>query len=549
MNTYIKNQSTSLSYRLISIIVIISFALTYVMPPKWSYAQSTLNLPAVGSMVGISPRYVPAMIRGVIVHPENPFQFDFILDSGDSILDGEELKDESAKLIRYFLASLTMPEDDLWVNLSPYEKDRIIPDLFGQTEMGRDLLAQDYLLKQLTASLMYPEDELGKKFWDEVYNKTYEQYGTTDIPINTFNKVWIVPEKAVVYENGDRAFVVESHLKVMLEEDYVAMANHKGMINHAPAKNTIASDIIREILIPAINKEVNEGKNFAQLRQIYSSFILASWYKKNLKNGLLNQEYANQKKIAGIETEDKDVKLKIYNQYLETFRNGVYDYIREEYDPNIQEIVPRKYFSGGLHLSSSAIEEISNNNVFDKVETSNRYRISGNYMMSEGGDLITSSPALSKRNVVDKLFGLLARERNQKDLLSRLRIISQLETKIPLISIRPQFSQPIFDGRKTVELRKKFPKGDFPFFMIYESSPTMELRGFVRIKKVHYLSIESMVKRFSRPSLDSREVIYEDFKGKDFGYAIELEDPIEFKTPIPLDVLRKEFQFTAPHQM
>ena len=42
--------------------------------------------------------------------------------------------------------------------------------------------------------------------------------GTTNIPVNTFNKVWIVPEKAVVYENAKAgtAYVVEAKLKVML---------------------------------------------------------------------------------------------------------------------------------------------------------------------------------------------------------------------------------------------------------------------------------------------------------------------------------------------
>ena len=30
--------------------------------------------------------------------------------------------------------------------------------------MGRDMLAQDYILKQLTASLIYPEKDLGKDF-------------------------------------------------------------------------------------------------------------------------------------------------------------------------------------------------------------------------------------------------------------------------------------------------------------------------------------------------------------------------------------------------
>jgi len=70
------------------------------------------------------------------------------------------------------------------------------------TEMGRDLLGQDYILKQITASLMHPDSEIGKKFWAEVYKRAWEKYGTSDVPVDTFNKVWIVPDKAVVYERA-----------------------------------------------------------------------------------------------------------------------------------------------------------------------------------------------------------------------------------------------------------------------------------------------------------------------------------------------------------
>ena len=94
---------------------------------------------------------------------------------------------------------------------------------FGQTEMGRDLLAQDYLLKQITASLIYPESNW-QRILEKVYAQAQAKYGTTNIPVNTFNKVWIVPDKAVVYENGGTAFVLENHLKVMLEEDYLSLA-------------------------------------------------------------------------------------------------------------------------------------------------------------------------------------------------------------------------------------------------------------------------------------------------------------------------------------
>ena len=123
-------------------------------------------------MVHLSPEFTPAHLQGLTIHPDNALQFDFLIHRGDEIFSLiAQKKEEYAKLIKYFLASLTIPDEDQWVNLSPYEKDRIIKDDFGKTEMGRDLLAQDYMLKQITSSLIYPEDSLGKKFWDKVYEQ------------------------------------------------------------------------------------------------------------------------------------------------------------------------------------------------------------------------------------------------------------------------------------------------------------------------------------------------------------------------------------------
>ena len=172
--------------------------------------------------------------------------------------------------------------------------------------MGRDLLAEDYMLKQITASLIYPEGETGKKFWKRVYEEAAKKFGTTNIPVNTFNKVWIIPEKAVVYENAKAgtAYVVESKLKVMLEEDYLAyMQKHRKVRHGRPRARlsiAIGAQIVREIVIPELTKEVNEDKNFAQLRQVYNSLILATWYKKKIKDSILEQVYADKNKIAGV---------------------------------------------------------------------------------------------------------------------------------------------------------------------------------------------------------------------------------------------------------
>ena len=342
--------------------VLIAFSCSLVLwPVPQAEAQTVLNLPIPGAMVPSSPVFHPAVVEGITLHPDNPLKFDFIVDAGDDNLQGEALRKEASKLIKYFLATLTIPKNDLWVNLSPYEQNRVIPEDFGYTQMGRDLLAQDYMLKQLTASMMHPQDELGQAFWDRVYQKAQEAYGTTEIPLNTFNKIWIIPEKAVVYEHEQSAFVIESHLKVMLEEDYLALTaeqNAQGVLDsqvfsQAESITTeVASDVVREILIPEIEKEVNEGQTFANLRQIYNSMILATWYKKKITNSLLSQVYFDQGKTKGVDTEDKQIKEKIYRQYVESFKKGVFDYIQEDYDPATQQVMPRKYFSGGLEIGN-----------------------------------------------------------------------------------------------------------------------------------------------------------------------------------------------------
>jgi hypothetical protein len=353
---------SGLTLLIVSILLLNSFACPY------AFAEG-LFLPAPGVMVRLSPPFDPPILKGLKVYSDNPFRFDFILDKGDTptrghvqgrttknsealspsslpsneVLnvkatqrnkadDDQELRTEATKLIKYFLAGLTIPEKDLWVNLSPYEKDRIVPHSFGLTEMGRDLLAEDYMLKQITASLIYPEDAIGRKFWKTIYEEAQRKFGTTNIPVNTFNKVWIVPQKAIVYENvqAGTAYVVESKLKVMLEQDYLALEKNqmptRGHVAEAPigdrnvspstlpndaglnmkatqgeSVNALGSQIVREVVLPELEKEVNEGKNFAQLRQVYNSLILATWYKKKIKDSILAQVYADKKKVAGVE--------------------------------------------------------------------------------------------------------------------------------------------------------------------------------------------------------------------------------------------------------
>lgn len=309
------------------------------------------------------------------------------------------------------MTTLTVPEKEMWVNLSPYEKNRIIANGLGDTQMGIDMLAQDYILKQLTASLMYPEDRIGNEFWKRVYSKAQEKYGTSEIPMNTFNKIWIVPEKASVYVNGNSVFIADSQLKVMLEEDYLALESNIGNTEHGVGElpedevfeiSGVTSEIVRDILIPEIEREVNEGKNFSKLRQIFHSMILATWYKQNLKESVLGYIYVDKNKINGVDIEDKKSKQKVYAQYIKVFERGVYDYIKEDYDVVTQEIIARKYFSGGENFAQLS----------DKVSGVERQAVlerdGANYVIAKGAvnPMSYSGSSLVTRRDFLKMLGI-----------------------------------------------------------------------------------------------------------------------------------------------
>ncbi|MBF0386975.1 MAG: hypothetical protein HQL20_03875 [Candidatus Omnitrophica bacterium] len=320
--------------------------------PVPAMAQVAFNLPAVAT-VSANAGYFPVHLRALNVRVDEPLVFDFVVDNGSTELSGEALKKETEKLAKYFLAAVTIPEKELWVNLSPYENDRIIPNELGLTEMGRVMLAQDSALKRYASSILHPDSDTGKAFWSRVYAAAKEQLGTTEVPLDTLSKVWIVPNKAVVYENNNTVLLGELSMKVMLARDYFGLAASKAQgaaeDQAAPsdAMQEMELKVMREVMLPAIEKEVNTGEAFAQLRQVYGAMVLATWYKKALKDSLLSQVYANQKKTAGVNSNDPYARKRIYKEYLKQFSKGAFNLIHEDADPVTGEIIPRKYFSGG----------------------------------------------------------------------------------------------------------------------------------------------------------------------------------------------------------
>ena len=70
--------------------------------------------------------------------------------------------------------------------------------------------------------------------------------------------------------------------------------------------------------------------------------------------------YADKNKTAGVQYTstviNKNNVEAIYQRYLQAFKKGVYNYIKEEQDPITQQPIPRKYFSGGFSAAKFSVD-------------------------------------------------------------------------------------------------------------------------------------------------------------------------------------------------
>lgn len=471
--------------KILSTTVLTAFLFSSIQPPVYAQSVAMPWMPKAGTMVALSTAYTPANLKGLVIHPDNALRFDFLIHRGQDVLSAQEKTDEYNKLIKYFLASLAVPDEHQWVNLSPYEKDRMIKEDFGRTEMGRDLLAQDYILKQMTASLIYPESALGQKFWEKVYAQAQEQFGTTEVPMNTFNKVWIVPDEAQIYEKGNTVYIVSQHLKVMLEQDYLSLSKHAGISNVEAARqqdtNTLGSQIVREIVLPALEKEVNEGKNFAMLRQIYSGMILSAWYKNALKESLLGKIYADRSRVKGVEQPDTKANQEIYQQYVKAFKKGVFNYIKEDVDRLTNQSIPRKYFSGGMQKGDfTSYARRVDAQTGDRAMAGDMPNIDAATvdLTASGDQAMTADAAIRRFESYDRLVDLVLTPESKQGVWAAFDIDKAGDLKEPTTR------------REIIALlnRSILRNGSFPagtrFFATYESSgmPAQE-EGYIHIPK------------------------------------------------------------------
>lgn len=411
---------------------IIAIALCFFMAFEQSgFAQVAGQLDISGRFAAFSSSLVqdkfrPLHLRYLQYDPQLN-NFKLLLDKGNSKKLSNSFVEESTKtLLQYFLVGVSLPNDAFWVNLRPDSPDNVIDPLLGQTDVGKILLEADVQLKKDTAKFTSPETPEGKEYWDKLYEKAGEIFGSQNVTIPTLTRPWIVPDEIILRETSNNAYVYKATLKVMLEDDYLkGSAVYNFDDPRLKELNAYASSVLKEKIIPKLTQEVNASKKYASLRQVYYSLILAQWFKDRFstKKGLTPQgsdpnsysSLINSRNLTNLVSKGAWSKNTYFQQYQKSFKDGEYNFKVPMSTPYGQVI--RSYFSGGANLSVPIGQPGTSRGSFTSIV--------GNRLRDLSG---------SVKNI---LLELIVKENGSVKMID----IGELDARLPPLTLIPTFSE------------------------------------------------------------------------------------------------------------
>ncbi|MDI6605707.1 MAG: radical SAM protein [Candidatus Omnitrophota bacterium] len=343
--------------KITSVVLILSLLFSYPFFTAQSVFAQTVALNLLSHKTELNnPSFVenPDLfhLRYLYYEPQNK-DFKVLLDKGDSQgIRNSFAKKTARELITYFLIGLALPNSSFWVNLRPDSPDNIIDDYLARTDAGGVLLEADLHLKEDVAKLTSPSTPEGMEYWDKLYKKAGELFGSENVTIPTLTRPWIVPDEIITRESQNHLYIYKATLKVMLEQDYLkGSAVYSFNDEKLKEINEYSSQLIRELIIPRITREINSSARYGSLRKVYYSLIFAQWFKEAFAGG--GDTYSasiDKRNLTGLTSKTGWSKEDYFKAYQDSFKNGEYNARESIYSPFGQTI--RSYFSGGVALQS-----------------------------------------------------------------------------------------------------------------------------------------------------------------------------------------------------
>lgn len=130
--------------------------------------------------------------------------------------------------------------------------------------------------------------------------------------------------------------------------------------------------------------------------------------------------------------------------------------------------------------------------------------------------------------------------------------------KALFLSVKPKFARAILEGRKTVEVRRKFPQvPGGTVVVLYSSSPEKAVLGTVRLKQTTRVDPGAVWEMYGECIAIERDALAHYLDGAAASTVLEVEDPQTWARPVALSTLREllgveppqSFRYLAPEQL
>ena len=316
-----------------------------------------------------------------------------------------------------FMTGLAVPDDKFWVNLMPWEPDRIIDKELAQSDVGRIMLEADFQMKKDFSNYGDPcSNEIGKTLRSLMENKRQDlvQNCMDQFPgeIENIDNVWfhpvirhwIVPDKIYAYTNGTQIYIINATLTI----NSVPVTDHSSFRLDNQNIRTLSEGCLEELnksateyskywteqndrlILPLVVEEVNQGVKYGDLRNVYLSLALAQWYKSSitLQKDIFREgsDLLNSSISKSIEPWSPQ---EIWTEFNYSFNNGEYICWENTTIPTATGTHTRTHFKseGGVEFGNIRAEMVEINKM--PLEIQDRInRAIEKFVVNEGTDVI-----------------------------------------------------------------------------------------------------------------------------------------------------------------
>ena len=290
----------------------------------------------------------------VSVNDSGRVNFDLILKAkkAEGNTSGIDLINNTRISAIAFMTGLAVHDNKFWVNLNPWEADRIIDKELEQSDVGRIMLEADLQMKKDFSNYENPcTNETGKALWGLLEKKREalaqqcmskfpgEVRNIDSIRFRPVTRHWIIPDKVYAYTNGSQIYIINSTLTISSEpiadhsafelkdQDIGTLSNGclEELNRSAKEYGEYYKDLNDHMILPYVISDVNSAERYEDLRNVYTALALAQWYKSSItsrrdifRGNLTSLDINIQKALEPWNAED------IWNEYVISFRNGEY---------------------------------------------------------------------------------------------------------------------------------------------------------------------------------------------------------------------------------